>query len=56
MLRRTSTRVKEVMDKMRLPAVVRSSRSFWVDARNEFVLRQLTLMTAWCRISTLELL
>jgi small ubiquitin-related modifier len=56
MLRRTSKRVKEVMDKMRLPAVVRLSRSFWVDARNEFVLRQLTLMTAWCRISTLELL
>ena len=33
MLRRTSKRVKEVVDKMRLPAVVRLSRSFW-DARN----------------------
>jgi hypothetical protein len=61
-LRRTSKRVKEVLDKMRLPAVVRLSRSFWGDARNgtaaeklQFVIRQLTLMTTWCRISTLEL-
>ena len=62
MLRRTSKRVKEVVDKMRLPAVVRLSRSFWNDARNgtaakklESVMRQLPLMTALCRISTLEL-
>ena len=62
MLRRTSKRVKEVVDKMRLPAVVRLSRSFWDDARNgtdkaklEFVLRQLAAMTCWCRITTLEL-
>jgi hypothetical protein len=34
MLRRTSKRVKEVVDKMRLPAVVRLSRSFWDDARD----------------------
>jgi hypothetical protein len=54
MLRRTSKRVKEVVDKMRLPAVVRLSRSFWGDARNgtaaeklESVMRQLPLMTAW---------
>ncbi len=60
MLRRTSKRVKEVVDKMRLPAVVRLSRSFWGDARNgteaeklQIVMRQLTLMTG-C-ISTLEL-
>jgi Ran GTPase-activating protein (RanGAP) involved in mRNA processing and transport len=33
MLTRTSNRVKEVVDKMRLPAVVRLSRSFWDDAR-----------------------
>jgi hypothetical protein len=53
MLRRTSKRVKEVVDKMRLPAVVRLSRSFWDDARNgtekekcRFVLRQLTGMSA----------
>jgi len=34
MLRRTSKRVKKVVDKMRLPAVVRLSRSFWDDVRN----------------------
>jgi Ran GTPase-activating protein (RanGAP) involved in mRNA processing and transport len=61
-LRRTSKRVKEVVDKMRLPAVVRLSRSFWDDARNgteeaklELVLRQLAAMTARCLITTLEL-
>ncbi len=55
LLRRTSNRVKVVVDKMRLPAVVRLSRSFWGDARNEtekekrqFVLRQLMGMSAWC--------
>jgi hypothetical protein len=53
MLKRTSKRVKEVVDKMRLPAVVRLSRSFWDDIRNgtqeaklQFVLRQLAAMTA----------
>jgi hypothetical protein len=70
MLRRTSQRVKEVVDRMQLPAIVsivRLSRSFWDDARNgsakakrQFVLRQLAAMTAKtnsrCRISTLELL
>ena len=63
MLRRTSKRVNKAVDKMRLPAVVRLSRSFWDDTRNgtekakplEFVLRQLAAMTGWCRISTLEL-
>jgi hypothetical protein len=62
MLRRTSKRVKEVVDKMRLPAVVRLSRSFWDDARNgtekekrQFVLRQVSAMSASCRITTLEL-
>ena len=62
MLRKTSKRVKEVVDKMRLPAVIRLSRSFWDDARNgiaaeklQFVFRQLTLMTGWCCISRLEL-
>jgi hypothetical protein len=65
-LRRISKRVKEVVDKMRLPVVVRFSRSFWDDARNvtatekiPFVLRQiLTLtvtVTVQCRITTLEL-
>jgi hypothetical protein len=53
MLRRTSKRVKEAVDKMRLPAVVRLSRSFRGDAHNcleraklQFVLRQLPAMTA----------
>ena len=53
MLRRTSKRVKEVVDKMRLPAVVRLSRSFWDDARNgtaagklQIVMRQLKVATA----------
>ena len=53
MLRMTSKRVKEVVDKMRLPAVVRLSSSFWADARNstaaeklQSVMRQLPLMTA----------
>jgi hypothetical protein len=62
MLRRTSKKVKEVVDKMRLPAVVRLRRSFWNDARNDtaaeklqLVMRQLTLMTGWCRITTLQL-
>ena len=55
LLRRTSERVKVVVDKMRLPAVVRLSRSFCGDARNDtekekrqFVLRQLMGMSAWC--------
>ena len=62
MLRRTSNRVKEVVDKMRLPAVVRLSRSFWDDARDgtaaeklQVMMRQLAVATARCRISTLEL-
>jgi hypothetical protein len=53
MLRMTSKRVKEVVDKMRLLAVVRFGRSFWDDTRHgtgaekvQFVIRQLTLMTA----------
>ena len=52
MLRWTSKRVKEAVDKMRLPAVVRLSRSFWDDARNgtreaklEFIMRQLAALT-----------
>ncbi len=53
MLRRTSKGVQEVVHKMRLPAVIRLSRSFWDDARNgkaaekmQLVLRQLKAMTA----------
>ena len=62
MLRRTSKRVKEVVDKMRLPAVVLLSRSFWDDARNgmaakkrQFVWKQLAAMTSRWHITTLEL-
>jgi hypothetical protein len=62
MLRRTSKRVKEEVDKMRLPAVVRLRRSFWDETRNgtmsekrNHVMRQLSLMTSWCKISTLDL-
>jgi len=61
MLRRTSKKVKEVVDKMRLPAVVCLGRSFWDDARNgtekakrQFVLRQLAALTIR-HIITLEL-
>jgi hypothetical protein len=55
MLRMTSKRVKEVVNK---PAVVRLSRSLWDDARygknkakRQFILRQIAAMTAWCRIT-----
>ena len=61
MLRRTSKRVKEVVDEMRLPVLVRLSRSFWDDTRNgtdaeklQIMMRHLPLMTAY-RISTLDL-
>jgi hypothetical protein len=33
-LRRTSKRIKEVVDKVRLPVVMRLSRSFWEDSHN----------------------
>ena len=64
MLRRTSKRIKEVVDKMCLPVtvVVRLSSRFWDDTHNDkdgekvqIVIRHLTLMTVWCRMSTLEL-
>ncbi len=54
MLRSTSKGVKDVVDKMRLPAVVRLNRGFWNDARHgtaaeklEIAMRQLPFMTAW---------
>jgi hypothetical protein len=61
MLRMTSKRVKEVVDKMRLPAVVALSRSFWFDdprrdtapQRMKRVLAQLATMPARCHITTL---
>jgi hypothetical protein len=51
-LRWTSKKVKEVVDKMRLSAVVRLSRSFWDDTRNgtaaeklQFVMTQIVVLT-----------
>jgi hypothetical protein len=62
MLRRTSKRVEEAVDKMCLSTVVLMRTTFWGDARNgttaekiQFVLRQLTSLTGRNRISTLEL-
>jgi hypothetical protein len=62
MMRRTSKRVKEVVDKMVLSVVVHLKKSFWYDTRDDtdakklqFMMRQLPLMTVWCLISTLEL-
>ena len=61
-LGRISKRVKEVVDKIRLVVVVLLSRSFWTDVHNDmvdeklkFVMRQLVVVTGWCRITTLEL-
>jgi hypothetical protein len=62
MLRSTSKRVKEVVNKMILSSVVCLSRSLWRDTHDgmgkeegQFVLRQLAWMSARCRITTLEL-
>ena len=61
MLRSTSKGVKDVVDKMRLPAVVRLTRGFWnetgstADQKLEIAMRQLLFMTGICRITTLEL-
>ena len=44
MLRGTSKRVKEVVDKMRLPVVVHLNRSFWDDVRNDTVAEKLQFM------------
>jgi hypothetical protein len=62
MLRRTSKRIKEEVDKMRLPAVVRLSMRFWAGDRNgtaaeklQFIISQLLALTGWCLITSLEL-
>ena len=52
MLRSTSKRIKDAVDKMRLPAVVRLSRPY---AGTDFLLGQLAATTARCLITTLEL-
>jgi hypothetical protein len=50
MLRRTSKRVKEVVDKMRLPAVVRLSWSFWRDSRNNTEKEKRRGVLSQCRV------
>ena len=62
MMRMTSMRVREVVDKVSLPAAVRLSRSFWVDVRNDTVAERLThifaqlpTMTTRHHITRLEL-
>jgi Ran GTPase-activating protein (RanGAP) involved in mRNA processing and transport len=65
MLRRTSKRVKEAVDKMRLPVVVRLNRSFLDKDKDnisndtvdihQFVISQLNRMSIQFRITTLDL-
>jgi hypothetical protein len=62
MLRMTSKKVQELVDKVRPPAVVRLSRSFWEDVRNgtgaerlNRILAPLATMPTRCRIITLDL-
>jgi len=62
MLRKTSMTVKLIVNKMRLPADVRLSHSFWREQRNHtdvekrnLVMTQLSLMTTWSNIITLDL-
>jgi Leucine-rich repeat (LRR) protein len=62
LLRMTSKRVKKLVDKVRPPAVVCWRRSFLEEERNGtaaekllFVFRQLSELSARCRITTLEL-
>jgi len=62
MLRRTSKKVKKIVDKMRLPAVVRLSWSFWFDPDNgskeekhQFFHEKIAFMTTWSSINRLDL-
>jgi hypothetical protein len=62
MLRMTAKRVKEAVDNLRLPAIVRWKLSFLQDKLNgpaadklHFILKQLSVLKAGCRITTLEL-
>jgi hypothetical protein len=58
MLRRTSKRVKEQVDKMLLPAVVRLRTTFWGCTRNysnELINYELTAMVSTCHRTTLVL-
>ena len=62
LLRMTSKRVKEVVDRLRPPAAVKVSKAFRADARHgtaaeqlQHILRQLEKMTCHCRITGLDL-
>jgi len=64
MLRMTSKRVKEVVDKMRPPAVVRLCRKYWDDFNSiqklklkpeKILMRQLLSLVDNCKITTLSL-
>ena len=56
MMRRTSKRVKEQVDKMLLSAVVRLRTTFWGCKRNitnDLIMNELTAMVSTCRLTTL---
>jgi hypothetical protein len=62
MLRKTSKKIKNIIDKMRLPADVRWSWRFWNDSQNgtteeklNFIMKQLKQMTSYYKITTLVL-
>jgi hypothetical protein len=62
MLRKTSKRIKNIIDKMRLPTDVHWSWKFWNDSQNgtteeklDFIMRQLKYMTSFYKITTLVL-
>ena len=62
LLRMTSKNVKEVVEKLRPPAVVKASKAFRADARHgtaaeqlQHILRQLEKMTCQCHITRLDL-
>jgi Ran GTPase-activating protein (RanGAP) involved in mRNA processing and transport len=62
MVRKTSNRIKKIIDKMRLPTDVHWSWKFWNDSQNgttekklDFMMRQLKQMTCFYNITTLVL-
>jgi Leucine-rich repeat (LRR) protein len=62
MVRKTSNRIKKIIDKMRLPTDVHWSWKFWNDSQNgttekklDFMMRQLKQMTSFYKITTLVL-
>ena len=61
MLRMVSKRVKNAVDKLRPPAIVRLSRTFLDNVecckreRLLHILTELEKMTSWCRITILDL-